>query len=242
MALVGTAKKGGGVVNILDANTTQWICQARVEGRNGVAEIAWWSDGEGLLIVGKGGDAIEYCVRTRSVVARWQDQGAVGITTIALGGRLPAPSMSSKKKGKGKLADVEYPLGPNRWVALGSQSGIVTLYDRSGWGSSSPKGDNDSDDSLSVPAHPTPKKTLEHLTTPTSHLLFAEDGQMLVMASRWKKDALRLVHIPSFTVYSRWPASGTPLGRISAVALSKDGGKLVVGNEAGKVRMWDIRG
>ena len=248
MALIGTAKKGGGVVNILDAHTTQWVCQARVEGRNGVADIAWWSDGEGLLIIGKGGDAIEYSVRTRSVTARWQDHGVVGITTIALGGRLPTPSISSKKKRKGDLSPIEYPLGPNRWVALGLQSGIVTLYDRSSWTSDSsasnltPSNDTGNDGSICVPAHPSPQKTFEHLTTPTSHLLFAEDGQMLVMASRWKKDALRLVHLPSCTVYSRWPASGTPLGRISAVALSKDGGKLVVGNEGGRVRMWDIRG
>ena len=64
------------------------------------------------------------------------------------------------------------------------------------------------------------------------------------MSSRWKKDALRLVHVASWSVYPRWPSSGTPLGRVTAVALSgneRGGMVMVVGNETGKIRAWEIR-
>jgi U3 small nucleolar RNA-associated protein 18 len=89
---------------------------------------------------------------------------------------------------------------------------------------------------------PKPSRTLDQLTTPISHLVFAPDGQMLVVASRWKKDALRLVHLPSCTVYRNWPTDKTPLGRITSVALGGARGEwLAVGNEQGGVRLWEIR-
>ena len=226
MALIGTAQKGGGVVNILDSQTCQWICQARVEGRHGIADIAWWGNGEGLLIVAKGGDVIEYCMRTRSVLARWHDQGAVNLTVVALGGSLPSSSRTKQQQTR--------PLGPERWVALGSQSGIVNIYDRSSWTTSGGQ--------VNVPEHPEPKKTFEQLVTSITHLLFTDDGQMLVMVSGVKKRALRLIHLPSCNVYAKWPNSSTAIGRITAIAFSKGGKMLAMGDDNGRVRMFEIRG
>lgn len=163
MGIVGTDMKGGGVVNILNAETLQWVAQARVESRNGLADFAWWSDGNGLTLVGKGGEVGEWDNEARRIVARWTDEGAVGITTLALGGS------------RGPDA-----LGRDRWVAIGSTSGIVTVYDRKPW---TPE---------QLPPRPTPFRALEQLVTPTSHLVFSADGQLLAMGSRWKKDALRL--------------------------------------------------
>jgi U3 small nucleolar RNA-associated protein 18 len=215
MGLVSSSKKGGGIVNILDAHTTQWIAAARIEGRQGLADFAWWSDGEGLTIAGKGGEVGEYSMESKSFVALWQDDGAVGTSVLTLGG----------KSGQ-KL------LGGDRWVVIGSSSGIVNVYDRKPWAENSV---------LNIPKHPEPTKVLKHLTTPVSHLHIRPDGQLLVMASRWKKDALKLVHLPSCTVYRNWPTSQTPLGRISAVAFSPDNDMLAVGNEQGKVKLWEIR-
>jgi U3 small nucleolar RNA-associated protein 18 len=50
------------------------------------------------------------------------------------------------------------------------------------------------------------------------------------------------VHLPTCTVYKNWPTSGTPFGRISAVAMSPNSELLAVGNQQGKIRMWEIRG
>jgi U3 small nucleolar RNA-associated protein 18 len=64
---------------------------------------------------------------------------------------------------------------------------------------------------------------------------------MLVIASRWKRDALRLVHLPSCSVYRNWPTDKTPLGRVASVAVSPDGMYLAVGNEQGMIKLWEIR-
>lgn len=214
MGLVGSAKKAGGIVNILDASTSQWIASARIEGRGGIADFAWWSDGEGLTIVGKGGEVGEWKLASRSFVALWNDDGAVGSTIVSLGGRSGHTE-----------------LGGDRWVAIGSSSGVVNIYDRRPW----------TENNTSVPSRPEPTKRLMQLTTPTSCLEFSADGQLLVMASRWKADALRLIHLPSCTVYRNWPTSDTPFGRVTAVAFSSGSDMLAVGNEAGKIRLWEIR-
>lgn len=224
LALLGTSRKGGGVINILDATTLQWIAQARVEAHGGLADFCWWSDSKGLSIVGKGGEVAEWSLDDGNVVGRWRDEGAVGVTVLALGG---------------KDASV---LGGERWVAVGSSSGIVNLYDRRSWASEAK--DEEKENNAGIPRNPKPKRVLDQLVTPVSHLEFSPDGQILCMSSQWKRDALRLVHMPSCTVYRNWPTSNTPLGRISAVAFGEVGGDimLVVGNEAGKVRGWEIRG
>ena len=215
MALVGTPRKGGGYINIVDAKTTLWIAECRVEGNGGVADFDWWGDGEGLVAVGKGGEAVEYSVREQRVVAKWTDEGAVGTTVVSLGGRRAGPSE----------------LGGDRWLAVGSSSGIVNVYERRAW-----------KDADGVPARPKPKRAFDQLTTPTSHLTFSPDGQILCMGSRWKRDAVRLVHLPSCTVYRNWPTAATPLGRVSAVGWSANSEMLGVGNEQGKVRLWEVRG
>ncbi|ERF74928.1 hypothetical protein EPUS_05136 [Endocarpon pusillum Z07020] len=214
IGFIGSARKGGGYVNILATQSTQWLCTCRIDSRGGVADFAWWGDGNGIVVAGKNGECSEYDVQERRVLGRWVDEGAVGTTVIALGG-----------DNKGKQGG----LGGHRFIATGSSSGIVNIYDRREWSSTT------------IPTNPTPLRTLTHLTTPTSHLEFSTDGQMLVMASRWKKDALRLVHLPSCTVYRNWPTDRTPLGRVSSVALSPDGGFLAVGNEQGTIRLWEIR-
>ena len=218
MGLIGSSRRGGGSINVLCTITKQWVCSCRVDSRGGVADFAWWRDGEGFVAVGKNGECSEYEIASRRVVARWVDEGGVGTTVIATGGT----------SGRDLF-------GGDRWVAIGSSSGIVNIYDRGEW-----TGKKAGDVQL-IPKAPKPSRTFGQLTTPTSHLVFSGDGQMMVMASRWKRDALRMVHLPSCTVYTNWPTGKTPLGRIASVALSPNGGMLAVGNEQGKIRLWEIR-
>lgn len=237
VAVAGSSSRGAHVVNVLDAATLQWAAQAALDAPGGLAEFAWWRDGEGMLLVGKGGEVAEWSIAARAVVARWQDGGGVGITTAALGGHL-----ASLRRGAAT------PVGTDRWVAIGSASGFVNIYDRAAWREGA-----GGDATNLPPASPRPVKVLENLTTPVSCLAFSPDGQLLCMSSRWKRDALRLVHLPSATVYRNWPTGKTPLGRVSAVAIGEhverggaaaDGERsmvLVVGNEAGALRMWEIR-
>ncbi|KAH7118956.1 WD40-repeat-containing domain protein [Dendryphion nanum] len=231
MALLGSTAKGGGVINILDATTLQWITQARIDSRGGIADFVWWGDGNGICIVGKNGEVTEWSFN-EGVVGRWTDDGALGTTVIAVGG----------KSGRNWL-------GGDRWVAIGSTSGIVNIYDRRAWQDSNGTSTN-SDHNGGIPKAPTPIRVLDNLTTPISFLKFSPDGQVMAMASRWKSNALRLVHLPSATVYKNWPTQVTHIGRISAIAWGnpteadeREGclALLSVANEMGKIRLWEVR-
>ncbi|KKY15159.1 putative small nucleolar ribonucleoprotein complex subunit [Phaeomoniella chlamydospora] len=254
IALIGSSRKGGGIINILDASTMQWQCACRADGRGGVADFAWWKDGEGLAVLSKSGEVSEFSINERRIIARWIDEGNVGPTTIVIGGR------SGKKGGL---------LGPDRWVITGSTSGIVNIYDRTTWGHPPPPPSSSTTtptpspscllSNAFTPSSPTPIRTLENFTTPISTLTLTPDpdSTLLIISSRWKKDALRLIHLPSCTVYRNWPTASTPLGRISSVAVTTWGGSgsggavaknesgkgfwLCVGNEKGRIGMWEIR-
>jgi U3 small nucleolar RNA-associated protein 18 len=232
IGFVGSGRKGGGWVNVVDAETGQWVCTGRVEGRGGVADLAWWRSGDGLCILGKGGEVLEYSVRERRPLARWTDEGAVGATTIALGG----PRIGSQKNDG---------LGGDRYVAIGSSAGIVNVYDRSSWKALLGVGAEQAD-TTTIPERPSPKRTFDQLVTSISTLKFSPDGQLLAMASQEKRDALRIIHVPSCTVYRNWPTNDTPLGRVSSLAWGEmnEEGELVlaIANDQGKIRLWQVRG
>ncbi len=226
IGLIGSVRKGGGVVNIHSTATAQWIAQVRVDGRGGVADFAWWRNGEGLTAVNLNGEVSEWDSQLNRIVARWKDAGGVGTTILRLGG-------STERSA----------LGGDRWVAIGSNSGIVNVYDRSKWANTyasllAAKGDT----STAIPQRPEPNRALDQLVTSISHIEFAPDGQFLAMASETKKDALRLVHLPSCTVYRNWPTQSTPLGRVTSVAISPNSEYLAIGNDRGRIRLWQIQG
>lgn len=225
IGLIGSVRKGGGVVNIHSTTTAQWIAQVRVDGRGGVADFAWWRNGEGLTAVNLNGEVSEWDAQLNRIVARWKDAGGVGTTILRLGGSTEQSA-----------------LGGDRWVAIGSNSGIVNIYDRSKWANTyasllSAKGDT----STAIPRSPEPTRALDQLVTSISHIQFAPDGQFLAMASETKKDALRLVHLPSCTVYRNWPTQSTPLGRVTSVAISPNSEYLAIGNDRGRIRLWQIQ-
>lgn len=217
MAIVASSRKGGGNINVLSAASMQWIATARLTSRSGIADFAWWSTGNGMTILGRDGQVGEYSMETRTFLGVWNDDGCIGGIVIGLGGH------------GGPAA-----LGDDRWVAVGSNTGITNIYDRSDLlvpGT----------EELTIKERPTPTRAFEQLVTPITVLTFSPDGQILAFGSREKKDALRLVHLPSCTVYRNWPTQQTPLGRITCVAFSRESNLLAVGNDFGKIRLWHIR-
>lgn len=202
-----------GWCNILNGSTGQFIKGFKIEGN--IIDFEFSKDESTIIIINTAGEIWEYSLnpdananlKTKQnqhhgkILRRWQDDGAVGIVKIKLG-------------------------GPNdRWLATASNNGLVNLYDR-----------NTFVDDKS----PKPFKTVENLITSISNLTFSPDGQLLCISSRAKRDALRLVHLPSGTVYSNWPTSGTPLGRVTATAFSPNNEMLAIGNEGGKVTLWRL--
>ena len=165
MALVASR----GFVNVLNATTYQWVCAAKIEGR--VADISWWGDSHGLTIGNKAGGVWEFDVLEEKVVARWQDEGGHATTVIKNGG--------------------------NKWIAIGSQSGIVNIYDRTRSFGSTSSTSNTSNNILTsgTKENPKPVRVLEQLVTAVSVIEFSPDCQVLAIASKGKKDALRMGNV-----------------------------------------------
>ncbi|KAK6208234.1 U3 snoRNP protein [Pestalotiopsis sp. IQ-011] len=219
LGMIASTRKGGGEINIVNVNTMQWIAAARLDSRGGIADFQWWSNGNGLTVLGKGGQVGEWSMATRRFLAIWNDEGSIGGTVLALGGH-----------GGPKV------LGGHKWVAIGSNSGVANIYKREDLISSP-----ESADELELLERPEPARRFEQLTTPVTFLTFSPDGQVFAFGSSHKKDALRLAHLPSCTVYRNWPTAQTPLGRITAIAFGSKSDTLAVGNDTGKIRLWEIR-
>lgn len=205
-----------GWINILHARSGVWLQGCKIEGVISDFCIDYKPLNNNrfdtiLIAVNTYGEVWEFNLNENgSVVRKWKDDGGVGITTIQVGG---GTNSRNFMPGDGIIK--------NRWIAIGSDSGFVNVYDR-------------------LRDSPKPSYTLDQLTTTISSLEFSPDGQMLCMASRALKDALRLVHVVSGTVFSNWPTSGTPFGKVTSVAFSSHGEMLAVGNEQGKVRLWRL--
>ena len=218
MAIIASSKKAGGIVNILNASSMQWIAAARISSRSGVADFAWWSTGEGLTILGRDGQVGEYSLENRGFLGIWHDEGCIGGIVLALGGH----------NGNDQL-------GGDRWVTVGSNSGITNIYDRRELIEPS------KDSEVTIKSRPTPTRTFEQLITPITIMTFSPDGQLFAFGSQHKKDALKLVHLPTCTIYRNWPTQQTPLGRITAMEFGRESDLLAIGNDAGKIRLWQIR-
>mmetsp|Transcript_9469 Transcript_9469/g.18261 ORF Transcript_9469/g.18261 Transcript_9469/m.18261 type:complete len:399 (+) Transcript_9469:2856-4052(+) len=106
-------------------------------------------------------------------------------------------------------------------LATGSSSGVVNLYDRR----------------ASKFSEGLPEKSLLNLTTSVDGVSFNSSSELLLMHSRWKKDALRLVHVASRTTYANWPNFKSHLMLPFCASFSADSKYLCVGNEEGQVTL-----
>ncbi|GAB4827347.1 hypothetical protein Ancab_034234 [Ancistrocladus abbreviatus] len=108
--------------------------------------------------------------------------------------------------------------------AAGSGSGIVNVYNREEFLGGKRK----------------PLKTIENLTTQVDFMKFNHDAQILAVCSSMKKNSLKLIHIPSFTVFSNWPPPNRTLHYPRGLDFSPGGGFMAVGNAAGKVLLYKL--
>jgi U3 small nucleolar RNA-associated protein 18 len=113
------------------------------------------------------------------------------------------------------------------YLAVGSDSGIVNIYDIC-------------DRNFQISTVPKPLKVIKNLTTSINNCLFNFDAQLLAISSMEKRNALRLVHLPSFVVYENWPKEKTPLSRVSTLDFHPDSSYLAIGNIRGKVPLFKL--
>lgn len=140
------------------------------------------------------------------------------------------------------------------YTAIGSTTGIVNVYSST------------SLSAKSLDLRPDPLKSLEHLTTPITSLAFHPSSELLVTASRAKRDQLKLVriiplryscamrdadprlawltsqyHLPTLTAYQNFPAMNAPYKRVSSLGFSANGEYLASGNQQGAVLLYRVK-
>ncbi|KAF9210218.1 U3 snoRNP protein [Podila verticillata] len=116
-------------------------------------------------------------------------------------------------------------VSPNdQFFAIGSRSGIVNIYDRTCLKTRAPKA----------------LRAIGNLTTAIHTMRFNHDSQILAIASKARKDQLRLVHLPSLKVFPNWPTKGTPLSYVTCLTFSPRSGYLAIGNDKGKVLLYRL--
>ncbi|ORY75998.1 WD40-repeat-containing domain protein [Leucosporidium creatinivorum] len=118
--------------------------------------------------------------------------------------------------------------GRDKYTAVASSTGIVNLYDSAS----------------TVPDSGEERKAFKaigNLTTAVTSMRFNHDSQILALASRTNKDQLKLVHLPSATVFSNWPTQQTPLHHVTALDFSRGSEWLAVGNARGKVLLYSVK-
>ena len=108
--------------------------------------------------------------------------------------------------------------------AAGSDSGIVNIYNREEFLGGKRK----------------PIKTIENLTTKVDFMKFNHDSQIVAICSSMKKSSLKLIHIPSYTVFSNWPPPNVSLNYPRCLDFSPGGGFMAVGNASGKVLLYKL--
>eukprot|EP00698_Gefionella_okellyi_P005767 TRINITY_DN15223_c0_g1_i1.p1 TRINITY_DN15223_c0_g1~~TRINITY_DN15223_c0_g1_i1.p1 ORF type:complete len:434 (+),score=76.02 TRINITY_DN15223_c0_g1_i1:37-1302(+) len=134
-----------------------------------------------------------------------------------------------KHADEGSMYTTTVAVSPNgKHLASGQQSGVVNVYDLEQLYREQPR-------------IPTPTKALLNLTTPVDSLVFNPDSQILAMSSHGRKNALRLVHLPSCTVFNNWPTERTPLNYVSCVTFSPNSGYMVVGNDKGRALLYRVK-
>ena len=120
----------------------------------------------------------------------------------------------------------------SRHLAVGAESGVVNLYSESGTFSSTRS-------TLCNPSR-NPIKSIMNLHTSADSLCFNHDGQILALSSSREKMGLKLLHLPTATVFSNWPTSKTPLNYVWSLDFSPQSRYMAVGNDQGKCLLYRL--
>ncbi|PIA13763.1 WD40 repeat-like protein [Coemansia reversa NRRL 1564] len=120
------------------------------------------------------------------------------------------------------------------YYASGDGVGIVNLYDTRSMRS------NDDDDSSAF-FNVKPFKAINNLTTSILGAKFNPNSDILGIYSRKKADQLKLVHLPTGSVFANWPTASSHLGHVQCIDFSPQSGFMAVGNDRGKALLYRLQ-
>lgn len=113
-----------------------------------------------------------------------------------------------------------------QFVATGSAQGVVNLYETK---------------TLLEKKCPTPVKVMTNLVTSITSLKFNPNCEILAAASNLKRNAFRMMHLPSFRMFSNFPGFQTNIGMSQSLDFSPESGYLSISNKTGSALLYRLR-
>ncbi|KAL1779892.1 U3 small nucleolar RNA-associated protein 18-like [Sigmodon hispidus] len=199
-------------------------------------------NGSFLLISGIAGFSHLLSMKTKELIGSMKINGRIAassfssdskrIYTSSGNGEVYVWDVNSRKcinrfLDEGSLCGLSIATSKNgQYVACGSKSGVVNIY---------------SQDSCLQQTNPKPIKAIMNLVTGATSLAFNPTTEILAVASKRMKDAVRLVHLPSCTVFSNFPVfKKSILSRVQTMDFSPRSGYFALGNERGKALLYRL--
>ncbi|CAB1341622.1 unnamed protein product [Coregonus sp. 'balchen'] len=165
---------------VIPVHTVRGLREQRVK------EFEVSPDGESLLLTGASGYLHVLTMKTKEVVKSMKINGNItGVAFSHDGSKVFTNSDDGCVSGTSIAASRN-----GQYLACGSAAGVVNVY---------------SQEVCMRQNNPKPLKAIMNLVTSATSLRFNPTSEILAIASRADDEAARLVHIPSFTVFSNFP-------------------------------------
>ncbi|KAK2178032.1 hypothetical protein NP493_565g03002 [Ridgeia piscesae] len=184
-----------GNIHLVSAKTKEWMTTLKMNGE--VNDVAFSHDGSRMLSYGSDGEVYVWDMSTRDCVHRFIDDGCVKGTTLAMS-------------------------QDGRYVAAGSDSGVVNIYD----------------DTCMTSHSPTPLKAVMNLTTPCTSMVFNSTTEILAIASNHTENAVKMVHLASMSVFSNFPEKKFGIREPYCLDFSLNSGYFTIGNCRGHALLY----
>ena len=205
-----------GFVILYDAQRKQWIADLKLNGS--VRAIAFSPNDDGgryLWASGTDGDVYKWDLRkNRKCLQRFPNIDGTPCSSLAVS---------------------------TQHLAVGSQSGVVNLYSCP---SDPPRPTRRQQRKQMVGGtaqQTTPIKSILNLQTAIHATCFNCDGQIMAMSTQREQQGLKLLHVPTATVFANWPAGGTPLNYVWSMDFSPNSLFMAVGNDKGKCLLYQLK-
>lgn len=189
-----------GALLLVDMRSKNLVASLKMNGTLRAADYS--GDSRELYSFGGEGQVYVWDVRARRCRHKFFDEGCVQGTSLT----------------------VSKSLGTDQYLATGSNSGIVNIYDRANL----------------FEERPSPLKALSSITVPVDCMAFNSDAQLFAWSASNKKQCLRVAHVASRTTFANWPTAQSPLGHVSCLSFSPNSGYLAVGNHKGRVLLYRL--
>ncbi len=195
-------RRAASMLNIINGKTMQWIAQARIDSRGGLADFAWWSTGNGLTLL-----------RRRRPGRRMEHAHEEDIRQLA---RLRLDRRYRRRAGRAERTrgSGRRPLGLRSAARAASSTSTIEMF------SSARRLLRAETTAPKSRQCQKPTRTLEPLITAITAVTFSPDGQILTFASRHRRMHCVLcicLHAQSTETGRHRP---TPVGRVTAIAFN----------------------